>query len=243
MECPKCGHTQPDKTLECERCGIIFSKWREKTSGQKSASIKTVPLSPPPVYRQPSKKTDTIFFAKIAIVIVALAAGGLWARSDLNDWREYSAAEKSFSIQFVGEPVVEFDSQTVEGQFAKVQMETAYYHTAPVFGIPGIEYMVMVADYRIVGGDAIQWDDARAFQGFREGALKKLGWAASVESEQDVSIGGRMGKEWVFKARGGKVTVDVFRSGDRVYAVAIGHPPLLSLTAEKERFFGSFRLL
>jgi len=245
MECPKCGHVQPDKSEECARCGIIFSKWRERNERQKSASIKTTPLTPPPVYRQPARKSDTVFYAKIIIALVALVAAGFWARASLNDWRDYSANEMQFAIQFVGEPVVEHDSQTVDGQGGiKVQMDTVYYHTSPIFGIPGIEYMVMIADYRIVGqSGGIEWDDARAFRGFREGALNKLGWAARVESEQDTVIGGRQGKEWVFKARGGKAIIKAFRSGDRVYAIAIGHPPVMDMETEKERFFGSFRLL
>ncbi len=28
MECPKCGHQQPDGLLECQRCSVIFAKLR-----------------------------------------------------------------------------------------------------------------------------------------------------------------------------------------------------------------------
>lgn len=30
MECPNCGFEQPDLSVECIRCGVIFSKFREK---------------------------------------------------------------------------------------------------------------------------------------------------------------------------------------------------------------------
>ncbi len=34
MECPKCGFDQPDQTIECLKCGIIFAKFRQ-THGSK----------------------------------------------------------------------------------------------------------------------------------------------------------------------------------------------------------------
>ncbi len=30
MKCPKCGHEQEDDTQECQRCGIIFARYRQK---------------------------------------------------------------------------------------------------------------------------------------------------------------------------------------------------------------------
>lgn len=30
MNCPNCGHRQPDGTLECQSCQIIFSKWKPR---------------------------------------------------------------------------------------------------------------------------------------------------------------------------------------------------------------------
>jgi hypothetical protein len=245
MKCPKCGHDQPDKSIECERCGIIFSKWREKVDRQKSGSIKTAPPSPSPVYRQVAKPTDTLFYAQILIFLLVVAGGGYWIYSSLNDWREFTSNDKWFSIQFVGDPVMETDSAEIDtAAMVKGRMATTYYHTSPALGIIGIEYMVMVADFTILGDPgSVEWNDTKAYQGFREGVLSKLGWAARVESERSVEIAGQPGREWVFKARAGKVTVQLFRDGNRMCAIAVAHPPMLSLQEEKERFFGSFQLL
>jgi hypothetical protein len=39
MNCPKCGHKQPDTHTECGRCGIVFEKYHQlKTLGKTSAS-------------------------------------------------------------------------------------------------------------------------------------------------------------------------------------------------------------
>lgn len=245
MECPKCGHVQPDKSLECEKCGIIFSKWREKVDRQKSASIKITPPAPPPVYRQSSKPADTLFYAQILAFLLVVAGGGYWVYSELNDWREFTDSDKGFSIQFVGQPVIETESSVIDtAAMVRVQLNTTFYQANPVFGIIGVEYIVMVADFKILGDpQSVEWNDAKAYQGFREGVLGKLGWAARVESEQNVEIAGKPGKEWVFKARVGKVTVRLFRDGDRMCAIAVAHPPLFTMKEEKERFFDSFSLL
>lgn len=34
MKCPSCAHAQPDESLECPACGVIFAKWKARTEGQ-----------------------------------------------------------------------------------------------------------------------------------------------------------------------------------------------------------------
>lgn len=37
MKCPKCGHEQPGR-YECERCGVVFSKWNAVQAAEKNGA-------------------------------------------------------------------------------------------------------------------------------------------------------------------------------------------------------------
>jgi hypothetical protein len=37
MKCPSCAHAQPDESLECPACGVIFAKWKARAEGLTAA--------------------------------------------------------------------------------------------------------------------------------------------------------------------------------------------------------------
>ncbi|MBI4667493.1 MAG: zinc ribbon domain-containing protein [Nitrospinae bacterium] len=248
MECPKCGHKQPDGAKECERCGIIFSKWRERQERQErgepsrstSSSIKVQPLNP---YAVKKDSKDWVGYIQPAIILIAFLGAGLWIHHDLNNWREFTSPTRGFTLEFPGTPESQTDSSTVRPDPSiTVYLTSEFHQVAPLFGIPGIYYAVMVADYKYQSSQPVEWDDEKGFAGFRDGVIKELGFAARVESQSDVEIAGYRGKEYNFSANIRKATIRVFRKGDRMYALAVMHPPLLTLAEDKERFFGSLRL-
>lgn len=45
MKCPSCHFEQPDNRLDCEACGLIFAKWKERHSSPPPAAESTTPSS------------------------------------------------------------------------------------------------------------------------------------------------------------------------------------------------------
>ncbi len=68
MECPACGHTQPDGLAECQRCQIVFAKWRPRDS----YPVPSRPLPPPPAH----PKVDPIVLGCAAGILLCGLA--LW---------------------------------------------------------------------------------------------------------------------------------------------------------------------
>lgn len=46
MKCPSCAHVQPDESLECPACGVIFAKWKARAEGQAAAPAVKSSLEP-----------------------------------------------------------------------------------------------------------------------------------------------------------------------------------------------------
>ena len=74
ITCPKCGNKQPE-SLECQRCGIIFSRIRI-----------TKPGLPAPA-RQKTPKKQSGFFRAIRITVLLLVLFGLGFNVWLTKWR------------------------------------------------------------------------------------------------------------------------------------------------------------
>ncbi len=74
MNCPSCGGSVPDGAVECPSCGVIFAKFRRRTT-ETRLPVPHPPLSPPP---QPEASTGLARPLIIGLVGAALLIGGFW---------------------------------------------------------------------------------------------------------------------------------------------------------------------
>jgi len=95
MECPKCGHQQPDGLLECQRCSVIFAKLRameEREAQYEEASYEPQGAAyggyqgdiPPAYEASPGVETDDEdpAWAKHPLAFFALAVLFGWGAMD-----------------------------------------------------------------------------------------------------------------------------------------------------------------
>ncbi|MEK6646480.1 MAG: hypothetical protein AABY84_07390 [Candidatus Firestonebacteria bacterium] len=79
MKCPGCGFEQEDKTLECQRCQLIFSKWEERQVKKQLAedvkSISSTTSITSTTESEPTKKPKPL----LGIIVLLLLVGfGVW---------------------------------------------------------------------------------------------------------------------------------------------------------------------
>jgi len=74
MECPKCLHSQADSNVECERCGLVFAKYRPRPPRVEAEAAAAAPAAPSRV----SRVLEYLLFMKPAD-----GAVGLYARAVL----------------------------------------------------------------------------------------------------------------------------------------------------------------
>lgn len=71
MKCPKCSHEQQDGLLECQRCQIVFSRWKEAGNNEDVSSYRT-PI-PPQAQKEPPKPIpSTVIFSIITLIVIAI---------------------------------------------------------------------------------------------------------------------------------------------------------------------------
>jgi hypothetical protein len=72
MKCPKCGAGVVDGAEECQACGIVFSRWRERPQRPTFDAVSV----PPPVSAPAEQRTPTLLV--IGGIVVFMFFGLLW---------------------------------------------------------------------------------------------------------------------------------------------------------------------
>jgi hypothetical protein len=75
MECPKCHHIQTGPCAECERCGLIFAKYRQRPTRGEA-------VTPPAQYKEPSRLSRVLDYL-LYLKPTGGSTGPLYARAFL----------------------------------------------------------------------------------------------------------------------------------------------------------------
>jgi hypothetical protein len=88
----------------------------------------------------------------------------------------------------------------------------------------------------------MSFDRDKGYENGLQGLMKKIP-GSKLTSQGNIEVAGYRGREFVISSSKGLVTSRALIKGDRMYLVFMVHPENKDYSSEKEKFFGSFKLL
>ena len=168
--------------------------------------------------------------AILCLLTVLLALTGC----EVTTWKEFESKEGGFSVQMPGPPAEKrqtFNTQvgSVDARFFTVEADRG----ASVF-------MVVYGDYpeALMAAE----DMTILLDAARDGAVGNI--QGTLLSERAISIGGHPGRELQVQSSDGKLALQIriYLVGSRQYQVVMVSPKATPSTADRDRFFDSFKL-
>ena len=173
-------------------------------------------------------------FAVISGIALLIALAAALAGCESSPWKDFQSKEGGFSVSMPGTPTEKrqaFHTQAgpVEAHFFTVEADRG-----------GTVYMVVYGDYPealMASGDREMLLDAA-----RDGAVGNI--RGTLLGERAVSLGGHPGRELQVLSSDGRLALQIriYLANNRQYQVVAVTPKETRSTADRDRFFDSFRL-
>jgi hypothetical protein len=167
----------------------------------------------------------------VALMLVVLL---MFAGCEVTTWKEFESKEGGFSVQMPGPPAEKrqtFNTQvgSVDARFFTVEADRG----SSVF-------MVVYGDYP----EALMATEDRniLLDAARDGAVGNI--QGTLLSERAISIGDHPGRELQVQSSDGKLALQIriYLVRNRQYQVVMVSPKSTPSTADRDRFFNSFKL-
>ena len=153
-----------------------------------------------------------------------------------SDWSTFSPPSGgNFSVELPGHP----EEKVSSGSRENIHFTVHAYTLKPWFAVTKISYSIVTMDFQVP--DSATWNEEKALEGIKLSLMKQLG--ANVTGEQPIEMAGRSGREILFSHKNGTLTARILPVGHRHYILAMNHPEGKDFSADKSRFFNSFKFV
>lgn len=178
---------------------------------------------------------------QIAIVVLTV-----WlAACSGAQWPEFQPPQGGFKVSLPGKPNESVSTESPAG--APLSIKDHRFHLKIEKGFDaGKEFFVGYAEYEFGAepGGRPAMDTEAAYAAFRARAGNILSQhQVSITAEHDIDVEGTVGKQFDLANAEYQAFAKIFMKNDRIYYLAITAPKAKDLSADRERFFSSFRLM